>query len=780
MTEEYYPGPFFRITEKETGKSVRICFGNFLLDGFMRNFRRGSIRELLVDMLLKKYDDGKVEEEIKKFKAEVFEFVYSGKNRVFMSLGNGIGDGIRYSKEEEQKALDDTFKLNIYTGMALWELSNIFLKIIIKDRENKFSSETERYEEVENEILKVSVKLVNSTLDLIYGEYLPPEIVLKKLEIPEIRKLEWLRVIVCAIDGHNYYQDFVDYVISKSKENEERIAVKFRAGETRKYDIPAKMDTEIIIKEGLKNKDGPQVVVGVEEGGNKMEKKFYLFSDFTNRKIETLKRNIDGLFDKIVKQEDDQNKLRNYEITLANLRDELALFVFNIESEIKGIRRDYRNKINPYGECVMDEDAIEVSKELHMKFIELLENMRVLLFRYVSGGIKIEDLVIGYLEKRVALREYVVKEILKVDLSKCSVLDFINDKIEEDEFGKLSILKINDPKLENIMNEYIEVKKRLKEHISKEILKKGSVFDHLYVKFIDGTDRYCNPHDNFFFVEQLEKHIKRIKDIAEEEAKEEKDRNEAYKKACEEAVLETVKNGNCGKEMSFQEKLNRWKMNQKLLSPPDPEKAEKEWQEKIAKAKKDVPPDKELAGGDIDVKFSNFSMDGFDAEHNVEKSLEIGKKNLKVRIERIYGIIVPIMESKSRLTAGRYINFMTILKKSEEDPEIKNDYLQKVARLIEENVRPTENEFRAYIDSITVDEIKKFLNKINSMVFSLEDDKRRREKAKIFERFEKMIGGMKKDIEKIKRIETIFFDYLVNEKDIESAIKEAREELENL
>lgn len=759
MTGEDYPGPFFRITEKETGKSVRICFGNFLLDGFMRNFRRGSIRELLIDIFLKRYNGREIEEEIKQFKVEVFELVYFAKNRVYMSHGNGIRDG---------QALEDTFKLNIYTGMALWELSDVFLKIVAKDRGNKFSSETERAEEVENEISKVRVKLVNSILDLIHGEYLPPENVLKELEIPEIRKLQWLRLIICASNKCDGYCDR---------------EVKFKRGEIRKYDIPANMDTKIIIKRGLKNKKGPQAVVGIEGAGEtKLEKEFYLFGDFTSRRIGMLKKRIDKMFDKIVKQKDDPVKIELYKIELSNLRDELVLIAFDIEGEIKKIRRDYKGKLNFYGEYILDENAIEVSKILHIKFIELIEDMRVLLFKYVNGGIKVEDLIIGYLEKRVALRKCVAEEILKVDLSKCSVLDFINNKIGEGEFDKLSVLKIDDSKLEEARNSYIREKKRLEKYVSEEILRKGSVFDHLYVKF-KGTDKYFNPHDDFLFPGEQEKHLEKIKEIAEEKAKKEKDRNKAYKEACEEAIRETMEEKSCDEEISFSEQLNHWKLDQKLLSPPDPERVEKEWQAEITKARKEMPPDKGPSKEDININIPGFTPTVAEEFINYgNESFKVTGKSFKIQAESIHRIVVGVMEGRSRLTASRYINFIAKLEDSKGTDE--KEYAQKVIELVEK-VRPTESELREYINNITVGEVERFLYVVSLKTQPTEEDRDARKlKLAAFkefsESFKKIIRGMRKSIEKIKSVKGIHFKSLINEEDIESAIKSAKEELEKL
>lgn len=783
MDKEDYQNPFFEITEKETKKSVKICFGNFLLDNFMRNFRRGSITDLIEKIFLKTYNGAKIEEEIKQFKNEVSEFAHYAKNNVYLAYGNGIRD---------DKALENTFKLDVYIGMAFQELSDVFLKIVARDKENKFSSEIERLKEVENEILKIMVKLANSILDLIYGEALPPENVLKRLEMPNIRKLKWLSMIICA-GGNNEYC---------GKEAE------FRIGEQRKYVIPANVDTGVTFQKGLNNKEGPQAVVGIKGAGEtKLEKEFYLFGDFTSRRIEMLKKSIDKMFDKIVKQKDDPARLKLYEIELANLRDELVLIVFDIESEIKKIRRDYKWKLNFYGEYVLDENAIEVSKILYIKFIELLEEMRVLLLQYANEGIKVEGLIIGYLEKRIALREYITKEILKVDLLKCSVLDFIGGEIGKDKIGRFPIPETEDPRLNEALSRYIQKKEKLEEFVSEEIFRKGSIFDNLYVKFKEkGTEtktktkteaEYINPHDDFLFPGELEKHIRIIREMAEEKAKKEKDRNRAYKEACEEAIRGTVEECNYGEEMSFSEQLNRWKLNQKLLSPPDPKRAKKEWQKEVDKAKKEMPKDKVPAGEDINTDVPVFvptiADEGGVVINYGGNGLKIGEKSFKARAESIHRIVVGIMENRGGLTASRYINFMAKLEDSEGTDE--KEYAKKVIELVEK-VKPTESEFQEYIKNITIDEIGRFLFMArkeiewflhvenSAAVQSLQEDesvkklKREAFKKKLSEKLEKVATEMRKDIEKIKRIKSIFFSSLINKEDVESAIKSAKEELE--
>lgn len=756
MDKEDYQNPFFEITKKGTKRSVKICLVNFFLDGFMRNFRRGSITDLTKKIFLKTYNDAEIKEEIKRFKNEVSEFAHYAKNMVYLAYGSGIRD---------EEALENTFKLDIYIGMALQELSDVFLKIVAKDKENKFSSETTRHKEVENEILKVMIKLVNSILDLIYREDLPPENILKKLEMSNIRKLKWLSMIIC-VDKNNEYC---------SKE------VEFRRGEPRKYVIPADVDTGIVFKKGLNYKEGPQAVVGIKgSDGANLEMEFYLFDDFTSRRIKMLKKRIDNMFDKIVKQKDDPARLKLYEIELSNLREELILIVFGIEGEIKKIRRDYKGKLNSYGEYVLDENAIEVSKILHIKFIELLEEMRVLLLQYVNGGTNIEGLIIGYLEKKIALRECVAKEILEVDLSKCSALDFINDEIGRNKFNKFFVLKIKDPKLEEARNNYIKEKEKLEKYVSEEISIRGSVFDHLYVKF-EGTDKYINPHDDFLFPGELEKHIRRIREMAEEKAKKEKDRNMAYKEACEEAIRGTVEECNYGEEMSFSEQLNRWKLNQKLLSAPDPKRAEKEWQEEVEKAKKEMPPDKVPTGEKINVNVHDFAPGVPEFVVDFDKS-GLAEKNDEARVKNIHRISLGFFSSKSRLSVGRYVEFV---KKLENSVAVDRKYIQKVTEIVEK-VRPTSEEFQEYIANITIDRIERFLYKVPAKINYNEDlenaEERKLTSFKAFSReLDRIENDIKEDIEKIKSIISIDFgSMLTSEEDIESAIKKAREELEKL
>lgn len=785
MRNKNYPDPFFRITHKKTGKRVKICLGPFLNDS-LRYLRNGSINDLLGKIFFGRYDKREIEKEIELFEDKISKFAYYAENRGYIAYGNGVKD---------KKALENTFKLNIYTGMALQELRDVLQNIV--DKEKKFSNEMARAEEIRNEILKIKTKLVNSILDLIYNENLPPANALEELEMPNIRKLNWLSSIICAVGEDSEYgnMDLVNDVISKSKYKKEEAG--FKRGEPRKYTIPANMKIAIVIEEGLNNKEGPQAMVGIEEvSWAKLEKEFYLFDDFTNRQIKMFKKNIDNLFNEIVTQEDDPIKFGQHKITLANLRDDIILFVFTLEDKIKKVRRDYKKALSPYCKYAIDEKAVEVSRMLHIKFIELIEDMRVLLLRYVNGGINLEELLTGYLEKRVALREYIAKEILKVDLSKYSVLDFIDDEIGGDKPGKLSTLKIKDPKLEKMCNNYIKEKERLGKYVSDEISKRGSLFDHLYVK-VKAAEKYFNPHDDFIFPDESEKYIKKIKERAEELAKKENDRNEAYIKACEEIIKEAVEKEaeeKYDEEINPEEKLYFWRLSQKLLYPAPgirpqtykewkKEQKEREneekvrWQAEVEKAKKEMPPDKESTREKINTDIPGFAPNAEEFINYSGEGLEIGKKSYRARAESIHRIVVGVMEGRSRLTASSYIKFMTKLEDSEGTGE--EEYAKKVIGLVEK-VKPTESELQEYINNITVDEIGRFSNRIDSMGMPREEDRRVARRLQFIKEFEIIIKEIRKELEKIKNIKGIYLKSLINEEDIESAIESAKEKLEEL